>query len=130
MVRHAIIWRRHIVLEIGPAQRKRCARELCRESTASTPMFASYLQTVEEVTAVLAGCSYCETWSPRRARTGETKRATLSIAMVLRTSRGEKLSGDVRNYVCASGVRTQQVSTYKILVWNIRSKKSGKVDCN
>lgn len=37
----------------------RTARKMCsrttRESTVSTPMFASYLQTVEEVTAVLAG---------------------------------------------------------------------------
>lgn len=52
------------------AVKKKCSRTM-RESTVSTPMFASYLQTVEEVTAVLAGCSYCETWSPRRAARAE-----------------------------------------------------------
>lgn len=98
-----------------------------RESTASTPMFASYLQTVEEVTAVLAGCSYCKTWSPRLYGRNKARFSPDSDGYyepVAGEGGGEKLSSDVRNYTRAFGVRSQQILTYKIFlkysvqIWN------------
>lgn len=65
-------------------------------------MFVSYLQTVEEVAAVLAGCSYCKLCL-RDALHWQNKAYFLLDSVMLRM-RGKKLSNDARN--CALPTRS------------------------